>query len=87
MGYERVIRRPLITIVFDYPLHGEWVMTFCRPTGFTRKDILACVYKGYCKVYKDVRVYGVWGHSISDLYLEGLIKTGKPGLYELSMGS
>lgn len=86
LAHHHVIRRPIITIKFDYPLGGDYKLTFCRPTGFTYLDLMACVYKGYCKIYRDIRKYGVWGHSFSNLYLEGFIING-PGDYSLAMGS
>lgn len=81
-----VIARPLITIEFDYPNQRTARFTFCRPTGFTRMDLLACIYKGYDTIYKDVRNYHVFGHGISDLYIEAIIWKSH-GLYALAMGS
>lgn len=84
---EWIIARPLIRIEFDYPLSGKSaVFLFCRPTGFTRLDLLACIYKGYAKIYGDPSKYSVWGHSIGDLFIEGIIET-MPGYYTLAMGS
>lgn len=83
---ERIILRPFITIIFDYPLTKEFHMTFCRPTGFTRKDIVACIYKGYRKIYSNTRFYRVWGHSIADLFIEAVVRKST-GVYELEIGS
>ena len=86
MSYELIVARPVITIEFDYPLHNPTKLTFCRPTGFTRRDLIACVHKGYEKIYSNIRKYGVWGHSMSDLVLVGMYRKS-PGLYELGIDS
>ena len=62
--------------------------------GFTRKDFYNAVRKGYKKIYKKEdnpgRVfegpYGIWGHDLCDLYLEGFTEK-KPGYFILSVGS
>lgn len=83
---ELIIARPLITIEFDYPIEDPVRFTFCRPTGFSRLDLVACIHKGYEKIYSDARKYNVRSHCMSDLFIEGFIKKS-PGLYELEMGS
>ena len=107
-GDEIVADSPEITIVFRYPLSGEFELNFkaLNDSFFTRKDFWRAVYEGYLKIYgeEDTAVgttdnipgmcnravsegpYGIWGHHIGDLYLEG-VREISPNKFELSMGS
>jgi len=87
-AHYHIIRRPIMIIEFndDHYIGNPTRFMFCRPTGFTYLDIMACIYKAYFKMYKDIRKYGIWGHSMGDLFLEGLTING-PGDYELVIGS
>jgi len=91
-----------IIIHFDYPLSSPVDLKFIHLCGFTRKDFYNAVRKGYKKIYKKEdnpgRVpgllnrakcegpYGIWGHDLCDLYLEGFTEK-KPGYFILSVGS
>lgn len=97
-----VTKRKQITIQFDYPLHKPTSLVFKSKRGFTLKDLFRCVYVGYNKIYREEGVapmipgmynrqtsngkYGIWGHIMEDLYLEGMREV-KPGKFELSIGS
>ena len=105
-GDEIVADSPKITIVFSYPLSGNFELEFENEGSFTRKDFWRAVYEGYLKIYgeEDNAVgptdnipgmcnrsvsegpYGIWGHHMSDLYLEGVHEIS-PDKFELYMGS
>jgi hypothetical protein len=82
--------RPL-RITLTYPMEKPYVVSIGGETGETGErslwlgGVLWHVAKGYEEVYKDPEKYGVWGHGLSDLYLEGLIIDGDTA--ELLVGS
>lgn len=75
-----------IHITFNYPIAKEVVFAFEHKGGFTMKDFIASVRKGYRTIFKEAEKYGVWGHDIGDLYVEG-IEEPTPGMFTLLMGS
>lgn len=95
-------KRKQIAIKFDYPLNNPIELTFKSKNGFTLGDLFCCIYTGYKKIYREEGdapmipgmynrqtsngKYGIWGHVIDDLYLEGATEV-KPGKFELSIGS
>jgi hypothetical protein len=87
---EIVIARSTIRVVFDYPLRTEVAFTFSAPTetGFTRRDLFACVAAGYSRIYADPSDrYGVWGHELKDLVLSGVDYDETTGLVRLFVDS
>lgn len=66
--------RDEIKIVFDYPMSKPFVkiVNSANPEGFTKKDLLYLIREGYLEIYDDVDKYGVYGHDIGDLVLEGI---------------
>lgn len=83
---KKLIMRPMIHIFFDYPNRTSKLLTFCRPTGFSKLDLYGCIYKGFCKLYGDPYRYDIRHHCISDLFLEGC-SIFKNGYIELAIGS
>ena len=91
---DEITKLEEIIIHFDYPLSSPVDLKFTHSCGFTRKDFYNAVRKGYKKIYKKEdnpgRVfegqYGIWGHDLCDLYLEGFTEK-KPGYFILSVGS
>ncbi len=93
---------PKITIYFNYPLKNPVAFHYESPNGFTYKDFYRCVYEGYTTIYKEEEdpgyvsgmlnransegPYGIWGHYLGDLCLEGFDEK-TPGYYTLSIGS
>ena len=82
---KQITNRQQINIHFDYPLDNKHIITYNRSTGFTLNDIIICIQDGYESIYKKPTKYGIWGHGLSDLYLEGITMKGKD-IY-LSVGS
>ena len=77
-----------LTIALTYPLEKPYVVNLGGGEGgrfLWLGTVLWHVAKGYEEVYKDPEKYGVWGHGLSDLYLEGLIIDGDKA--EILVGS
>ena len=82
---DLVIKDTEITIEFDYPLGAPVFKTYKSKTGFTRQLLFEKIQSGYLKIYYKPDKYGIWGHGIDDLALEGVqIKDAK---VTLSIGS
>ena len=91
-----------IAIKFDYPLTNSATFIFTREDGFTRKDFFKAIYEGYDYIYlseKDPGIipgtcnrtysegqFGIWGHVIKDLFIEGVVKINR-NTFELLIGS
>ena len=84
-----ISKRYKIDIVFTYPLGGEFTFTLkCRGLdSITKERFASFVQETYHKIYKNEDKYGIWGHNIEDLVLEGAspMKDGKT--FELHIGS
>lgn len=54
VDYKQVVtRRPVIDIVFDYPLSRKVTLRFTHNGGWTLKDICNAVSRGYHKIYRE----------------------------------
>jgi len=93
-GVNELIENPVITkekditIKFRYPLKGTFEFIFHSEKGFDLDLLIRKIIIGYKKIYRNetsINHYGVFGHDISDLYLEGI--NYEDGKYELSIGS
>jgi len=93
------------TIIFNYPLSGEFRFKLKKSEGsITRKDFASFVQSTYRRIYdeessgqvenivgmlnrqKTDGPYGIWGHHIGDLVIEGVRHTGN-NVYTLIIGS
>ena len=83
---RRVTKLNAITIEFSYPIDKPTTFSFESQNGFTLREFAACVLGGYRTIYKKARSYGVWGHCLGDLFIEG-IEERSPGVFHLVMGS
>lgn len=91
-----------IKIRFDYPLSRPVVLSFSNPDGFTRKQLFEAIYAGYKHIYdleddpgyiegtfnraSSEGPYGIWGHYMDDLFIEGVLKK-TDSYFALVMGS
>jgi hypothetical protein len=69
-----VSRRPKLSVSLTYPLDGTFTFEIERPEGekaFTRASLAKAIQGLYAKVYEDPPTYGIWGHHMGDLVLEG----------------
>ncbi len=66
-----VIKEQQIKIGFSYPLKNSTVQDYYMVGGFTRIELAQCIFYGYSTIYeeKDLKKYGIWGHSMGDLSL------------------
>lgn len=90
---EKVWRGKNIYIEFDYPLSRSVTFIYTRAGGWTLGQVIQKVIDGYQTIYNDDDKpgcdYGIWGHNIGDLVLEGLtISSAKSwAKVRLSVGS
>ena len=101
-GNDTVTEENVIRILFEYPLSKSVTKTFQSQAGFTRRDILRCIYEGYSEIYaaepdpglvegtenraQSNGPYGIWGHYINDLVVESVAQP-EPGLFVPFIGS
>ncbi len=93
------------TVIFNYPLSGEFKFEFKNSQGkITRREFALFIQSTYHNIYNnestkpvgnipgiDNRLpsdgpYGIWGHYIEDLVIEGVQHIGD-GVYVLHIGS
>ncbi len=80
---------PTIRVKFDYPLKYPIIAEFTRPQGWSITDFIEVIATKYKEIYEEEDItgeYGIWGHGIGDLWLEGFSK-GEDGVYQLDIGS
>jgi len=102
-----LIKEETISIKFSYPLTNKVTFEYNNKEGFTRMDLLRCIYEGYKKIYETEEEdagdpgtyeklynrrtsegrYGIWGHYLNDLIIEGMVYDSKTKLVELLIGS
>ena len=72
-----------IWVEFDYPLNNTY--RFQIPSPVTVESLAAFVQDTYHDIYSEEDKFGIWGHDIGDLVLEGV--EIHPGRIELYIGS
>ena len=78
-----------ISILFNYPLSGDYIFKLNKKNGsehITKADFVNFVQAAYHEIYDDEETYGVWGHDLRDLFLEGA-EQRKDGVFKLHVGS
>ncbi len=88
-GSDLISKRKSIEVQFDYPLGSVPTFILKRRAGakgITRRVFAAFVQRTYRKIYANEERYGIWGHDIGDLVLEGA-QERKPGKFKLHVGS
>jgi len=86
---EIVTTRRSVTIQYVYPLSKEVNLTYKNKQGFTRALLFKCIQRGYLSIYDAYgghKKYGIWGHGIKDLVLEG-VHINSRGRIFLQIGS
>ena len=82
-----------IQIEYDYPLSVSVRRSHRRKGGWTRIALARTIRKDYERIYweEDRRPgkgpYGIWGHDIGDLVIEGATYYKRTGIVRLSIGS
>jgi len=76
------------TVTLDYPLNKEYKFEVKGPLN--AYDLCIHIVKEYQKIYKENEQggkWGIWGHSIDDLYIEGLRVNYEKKTVRIDMGS
>lgn len=74
------------SIKITYPLSKPFIWTPDTGSVLTLREFCDTLSNMYAHVYNFADVYGVWGHSIGELFLEGYEETS-PGLFHPIVGS
>lgn len=75
-------------LIIDYPLSVKAKFKIhTGKNGLGLIKLLGIIGKKYIHIYENPRQYGIWGHVIDDLQLEGITVNHKKKTIELSMGS
>lgn len=73
------------TVTIDYPLSVEYTFKVKGPiSGY---DLAIKVAKEYVKIYNAPKVWGIWGHGIGDLVVEGFVVNFDKKTVEVLIGS
>ncbi len=94
-----------VTVIFNYPLSGEFKFEFKNSQGkITRREFALFIQSTYRRIYDEESSepvknvsgmlnrqrtdgpYGIWGHHIGDLVIEGVQHIGD-SVYVLHIGS
>lgn len=73
-----------LSINIDYPIRGTVQIKVKQASSL--HDILLPVSKAYEQIYQRAKEFGVWGHSINDLFFER-VSINEDGTCEISIGS
>lgn len=102
---EIITHAKKVTVIFSYPLSGEFKFEFKNSQGkITRREFALFIQSTYRRIYHEETSgqvenivgmlnrqrtdgpYGIWGHHIGDLVIEGVRHTGD-NVYTLIIGS
>lgn len=90
-GDEKVISDNKIKIIIKYPLKQAFEFLFESNDGFTRMELLQLIGATYKHIYKAEQttkpIYGIFGHSIGELFLEQIMYDKTHKIVHLSIGS
>jgi len=106
LGKDEIITHAKkVTVIFSYPLSGEFKFEFKNSQGkMTRREFALFIQSTYRRIYHEETSgqvenivgmlnrqrtdgpYGIWGHHIGDLVIEGVRHTGD-NVYTLIIGS
>jgi len=92
---EVIIKAHTIEIEYDYPLETTVRFKHTDKRGWTRRRLFKAIQKDYLRIYReedaaeydDDSPYGIWGHDLGDLHLEGLTYDPDKKLVTLIIGS
>ena len=75
-----------VSVTLSYPLKTKHTFTFLTKEGSVSELITKIVLE-YKKIYKNHTKYGIWGHCLGDLWIEGIILDTTSNNIELYIGS
>lgn len=71
--FQKLPANKTFELVIDYPLkHPALFKIKTGKSGMGLNLLLLKIGKNYEKVYQNESKYGIWGHNIGDLQLEGI---------------
>lgn len=75
-------------LTINYPLETQYnIFIETTKNGMGLSQLLFEIGKAYKRIYESPKRYGVYGHSINDLYLEGIDVDHDKQIITLSVGS
>jgi hypothetical protein len=75
-------------LIIDYPVSLTYVKNIkTGKTGKDSVDIIRAIGVAYTHVYNDTEKYGIWGHDMDDLVIEGIKVNHTKKIIELLIGS
>lgn len=86
--FEKLPPNKIYEIVIDYPIDKPFVRKInTGKFGMSLFSLLRRIGKYYQSIYNCEEKYGVWGHEITDLIIEGININHKKKLITLDIGS
>jgi hypothetical protein len=86
--FEKLPTNQTFDLIINYPLDREYHFVIkTGKKGMGLIDLLRKIGKVYNKIYFDPDKYGVWGHDIHDLQLEGINVDFKTKKITIEVGS
>jgi hypothetical protein len=78
----------VFTLRIDYPLDRPASFIFnTGKSGMGERKLITTIASKYVEIYKNEEKYGIWGHSLGDLYIEGVDIDFEAKAIKLHMGS
>jgi len=75
-------------VILSYPLTGKHAFSVKVGTSIVSVgDIVWAICQAYRAAYADPKHYGIWGHDIGDLFIEGCEVDPEAGIIDPTMGS
>ncbi len=74
-------------LLINYPCKGTFFPIQVRGKGMGTLQLINKIGECYRKIYAEPKKYGVYGHDIGDLYLEGIEVDFEKKLITLEVGS
>jgi hypothetical protein len=71
-GMDTRIEDTEVVLVISYPLAVVAKFKIKSKTGFTMIQLVKHICRAYKKIYNNDEKYGIWGHDIGDLVVEGV---------------
>jgi hypothetical protein len=83
----QITNQNVIRIIYDYPLGDRLEFEYKSRGGFTKGRIVELIHEAYTNFYRHPAQYGIWGHSIKDLSLDGIYRVNQSNIYHLEISS
>lgn len=75
-------------LTINYPIEKPVIFKVkTRTRGMNTNDLCSRIVECYIVIYNNCEKYGVWGHSIGELFLEGVAINHETKQISIDMGS